>query len=151
MKITTFSKKIKKVAEIFNEFFSNVVNNLNIEIDKEILVEDLNQVDRIRIAIKKYSKHPSILKINAAPGNIGEKVSFCHTTIDNIYYETKALNSLKSSPKDLIPSKIINVHCDIFGEKLFTDFNLSVDSGLFPSNLKYADVTPVLQEGRACG
>ena len=134
----------KKVAEIFNEFFSNVVNNLNIEIDKEILVEDLNEVYPIRIAIKKYSKHPSIVKINAAPGNIiGEKFSFCHTTIDNIYNEIKALNSLKSSPKDSIPSKIINVNCDIFGEKLFTDF----DPGLFPSNLKYADVTPVYKKG----
>ena len=97
------------------------------------------------IAIKKYSKHPSILKINTAPGNIiGEKFSFCHTTIDNIYNEIKALNSLKSSPKDSIPSK---VNCGIFGEKLFTDFNLSVDSGLFPSNLQYADVTPVYKKG----
>ena len=57
------------------------------------------------------------------------------------------MNSLKSSPKDSIPFKIIKVNCDIFGEKLFTDFNLSVNSGLFPSNLKYADVTPVYKKG----
>ena len=31
-----------------------------------------------------------------------------------------------------IPSKIIKDNCDIFGEKLYIDFNLSVDSGLFP-------------------
>ena len=57
------------------------------------------------------------------------------------------MNSLKSSPKDSIPSKIIKVNCDIFDEKLFTDFNLSVDSGLFPSNLKYVDITPVYKKG----
>ena len=58
-----------------------------------------------------------------------------------------SLNSLKSSPKDSVPSKIIEVNCDIFGEKLFTDINLSVDSGLFPSNLKYADVIPTYMKG----
>ena len=34
-------------------------------------------------------------------------------------------------------------------KKLFTDFNHSVDSGLFPSNLKYADATPVYKKGES--
>ena len=95
-------------------------------------------MDPIRIAIKKHSKHPNILKIKAPSNTTGDKFSFCHTALDNIYNEIV---------QDSNPSKIIKDNYDIFGENLLTDFNLSVDYGLFPSNLKYADVTPVYKKG----
>ena len=51
------------VAEKLNDFFSNAVKNLNIKINDDLLNDDSNEVDPIMKAIKKYSHHPSILKI----------------------------------------------------------------------------------------
>ena len=43
-----------KISETFNNFFKKVVNTCNIEED---------ETDPVKIAVKKYSKHPSILRI----------------------------------------------------------------------------------------
>ena len=59
----------KKVAEIFNSFFSNAVKNLNIDsyehfsFDEYFLCKEKGNDDPIIKAIEKYDKHPSILKI----------------------------------------------------------------------------------------
>ena len=52
-----------KMAETFNSFFDNIVNTLNIEKDENIFCEKGDETDRLLRAIKKYSKHPSILRI----------------------------------------------------------------------------------------
>ena len=48
---------------------------------------------------------------------------------------------------DAIPAKIIKENCDIFSYKLLNDFNLSVTSGIYPNNLKLADITPAFKKG----
>ena len=52
------------VAQIFNTFFSNVVNNLNIDRNDGIMNANIDEPDPVLKAIKKYHKHPSILKLN---------------------------------------------------------------------------------------
>ena len=52
----------KKVSQIFSNFFSNAVKNLNIEGSKDFWMETVSEHDSINRAIQKYEKHPSILK-----------------------------------------------------------------------------------------
>ena len=54
----------KNIAEIFNNFFINVVANLGITINNEIIANVDNILDPVLNSIKKYEKHPSIVKIN---------------------------------------------------------------------------------------
>ena len=54
---------------------------------------------------------------------------------------------VKSHPKDSIPVQIIKDNYDIFAYKIFTDFNTSINDGTFPSNQKYAGVSPVYKKG----
>ena len=54
------------------------------------------------------------------------------------------LNTSKATPKDSIPSNIIKDNYDIFAYKIF---NFSVNSGIFPNNLKNADTSPVFKNG----
>ena len=63
----------EKVAHIFNTYFSNVVNNLNIERKEDILNLNVNDYDPILKAIDKYKNHPSILNINET---VEQHVSF---------------------------------------------------------------------------
>ena len=51
-----------QVANIFNEFFANVVKNLNIILE-DILSDAKGIDDPVLIAIEKCKKHPSIRSI----------------------------------------------------------------------------------------
>ena len=135
-----------KVAHIFSTFFSNVVNDLNIERNNDIFDQNINEIDPVLKAIKKYDKHPSILKINETMKE-QQNFSFRPIEIESIIQEILQLDNTKASPKDSIPPKIIKENCDIFSYKLVNDFNVSVISGIFPDNLKYADVSPAFKKG----
>ena len=50
----------RKVAETFQEFFSNVVKNLNISWKPRNLISGTSQTDPVLQSIDKLSKHPSI-------------------------------------------------------------------------------------------
>ena len=75
------------------------------------------------------------------------KFSFKHTSFKKVYKVIISLNSSTASPKDTIPANIIKNNVNIFAEKLYVDFNRSVNTGIFPNNLKPADITPALKKG----
>ena len=52
-----------KIAETFNSFFGNIVNTLNIKKYESIFCDTGDETDPLLRAIKKYSKHPSNLRI----------------------------------------------------------------------------------------
>ena len=130
------------VAQIFNEFFSNAVINLNIVANSDVINDNVDDLDPIKRAIVKYEHHPSILKIKEVFGN-QDKFSFDHCMYEDVCDEIRSLNISKACPKTSIPPKIIKDNCDIFALKLHDDLNQSIDYGTFPNNLKDADVTPV--------
>ena len=50
---------------------------------------------------------------------------------------------VKVCQKDDIPTKAIKMNEDIFACFIAKDFNNCVDEGVFPDDLKHADVTPI--------
>ena len=79
--------------------------------------------------------------------NDNSKFSFEQTTFNAVYKEIISLDLSKSSPKNSVPTKIIKDNCTIFASKLLIDFNNSIMTGVFPNNLKCADVTPTHKKG----
>ena len=79
--------------------------------------------------------------------NKNESFSFSHTRIEDIICEITSLDVSKATPKDSIPPKLIKENLDLFAQKLFVDFNVAIDTGLFPNNMKLADVSPVFKKG----
>ena len=57
-----------------------------------------------------------------------------------------SLDSTKVSQDSDIPRKIIKDNVDIFSDFLLLGFNNSITTSVFPSSLKQAIVTPVLQK-----
>ena len=53
----------KKIAETFNNFFSNSVKNLNMDSDLSGITSQTNNADLVFRSVEKYANHPSILKI----------------------------------------------------------------------------------------
>ena len=118
-----------QIAEIFNKFFSNAVQDLNIEkyehfsFDKYFLCKDNINEDPILRAIEKYENHPSILKIKEkTPNNTG--FSFQPTNLRSVIREIGDLNESKSAPIESIPPGILKDHYDIIGPK--TEYFLKI-------------------------
>ena len=135
----------EKVANIFNNFFSNVVKTLEVSIESDPLVDEFN-LDPVTIAIKKYDTHPSVLKIKENNIDV-ETFSFQTIDLESVIHEIALLSPSKATPKDSIPVNIIKHNNDIFAFKICIDFNSSIKGGTFPSNQKYADVSPVFKKG----
>ena len=79
--------------------------------------------------------------------NKNESFSFCHTRMEDIICEITSLDVSKATPKDSITPKLIKENLDLFAQKLFVDFNVAIDTGLFPNNMKLADVSPIFKKG----
>ena len=60
--------------------------------------------------------------------------------------EILALNTKKSAGHDSIPPKIVKGSVSILTIHLRDLFNVSLDKCMFPSDLKYADVTPLFRK-----
>ena len=105
----------KRVSEIFNEYFGNIVASLNIpktEFNSKI-IEGIN--DTVSTAIKRYELHPSIMKINSI---ISADQRFQRATREEI---------LKASHDDGLPAKIIKANSDIISEIIYNNFNCNVN------------------------
>ena len=139
------------ISEIFNDFFSNAVKNLNIEpyetfsFDKYFICADENNDDFIYSAIKKYENHPSILKIKEVSSE-NNQFSFKPIALKAVITEISNLSESKACPIDSIPAKILKEHFDIFGPKLLIDFNCAINTGIFPKNQKLADISPIFKD-----
>ena len=125
-----------------NEFFSNVVTNLNIPQFNQIDRTSENISDPVIKAIVKYRAHPSIIVIKE---NCTSKSNFNFSFAEkvDILKEIKMLLSNKATQNTDIPTKLIKDNADIFAEFVFISLNKCIEQSVFPSKLKLANITPV--------
>ena len=135
-------KTEKGTAEVFNNFFGNIVKNLNIPeySDFDPIIENVK--DPTLKAVLKYKKHRSILAIRTKCNRNGI-FSFREVSFKEIETEIRLLKLNKASQYSDIPTKIIMENSDIFSNFICESINNSIKSSIFPSCLKYADVTPL--------
>ena len=78
----------QEVAEIFNQFFINSVNSLEITKNKLLISNTDNLNDPVEIALKKFEQHPSIIEIKEKV-HVGSKFLFSKVSISEIKLELK--------------------------------------------------------------
>ena len=137
----------RDVAEKINNFFSNAVPSLNIKINDENLTNTNNIEDPILRSIKKYEKHPSIIKINSSMNIQKNNFSFSHVATNDIISTIKQLDTSKATTHKNIPIKIFKQHIDLYTISIKNLFNTMIKDQNFPNNLKRADITPVHKKG----
>ena len=136
----------KNTAEVFNDYFINVLKDLDIpEICEENVNADLLNLDMINLIIYKYRKHPSILRINEFV-HIENTFSFKKATFSHFENEIFSLNPNKTTGADSIPAKIVKESIDIVKTPLTKIFNASLDKGDFPADLKLPNVFPLYKK-----
>ena len=89
-----------QTANIFNSYFTNIVTNLNIP-QWEPTNHNYDPNNPVLSAIKKYSNHPSIIRIKKEYGNEKNKFSFRSVTPCSISKRIKKLNSKKKSSGEI--------------------------------------------------
>ena len=95
----------------------NIEKTLKIDKDQQFLVETNDVFDPVLKAIKKYSAHPSILRIKDKMNN--NVFSFRKVTYEEILNEINSLDTSKSTHSEDIPFKIIKDNANIFANFIF--------------------------------
>ena len=92
--------------------------------------------------MKKYERHPSVLKIKEfiSPDN---SFSFSSTTTQEFENEIQQLDPKKASAENDIPTKVLIETSDITSPYLTKICNDSKMNLIFPESLKLADVIPI--------
>ena len=134
----------KEVAQTMNDFFENAVKDLNISEPLDELNFVDTYTDMVDFAIQKYSKHPSIIKINEK--DINTTFSFSHVEVDDVEDEIKRLNPKKANTFANIPTKLIKEDIDICAPILTDVINDGIATNVFNDQLKLADLTPVFKK-----
>ena len=143
-----------KIAQTFNDYFDNAVKSLNITENKHLLSDTQGIDDPVEIAIKKFEVHPSILKIkqhrrSRVSRNRNVEFAFQEVTSEDIVKHIRRLNSNKANTFKNIPPNILKTKevLDIISEPIRDIWNIEmVERGVFASNLKVADISPIYKK-----
>ena len=95
-------------------------------------------------AINKFEFHPSILKIKEKV--ILSTFNFIEPSLDEVEKEIKALNPKKANTFNNIPTKILKQNVDICCPVLYKLVVEAFQTGVFPDELKLADITPTYKK-----
>ena len=92
-------------------------------------------------SIEQYKNHPSIVAIKSKSTN----KYFKFNSISKTEIETKISNtdSSKACQDSNIPTRVIKSNSDIFTDALYSKFNRSLETSVFPSSMKLGNATPV--------
>ena len=135
----------EKVAEIFNNFFINIVPNLKIPNNHNCDMDFQKTDDPVLNAINKYRYHSSIVMINS---KIEPESIFSFTTVqyEDVLRKTKNLNVSKASQQSDIPTKILIKNSEYFSLYFHKNINYCLEQSIFPHDLKLADVAPIYKK-----
>ena len=126
-----------------------VINNKIITEDKE-MTNEFNQYFS-QVGVNLASKLPPVSSTHGfkrfLPPSVSNSFvcdSISYTEIQNTI---KNLKSKNSSGSDMLNAKLIQEFCQYFIGPLHYIFNLSIQSGVFPSLLKIAKILPIYKKG----
>ena len=128
------------IASSFNNFFVNIVKDLNIT-----PWNNYESTDDIEELIHSFRDHPSVLQIRSNSSN-HDNFSFSHVEPKAVYCVIKNLNRRKAVSGS-IPTRIIQDFIDILCIPLTDCLNNSILDETFPPMLKLSRVTPVHKNG----
>ena len=132
-----------KLVEIFSKYFGNIVQNLGI--DGITNTSSDNEAVTIRQAIEKYQSHPSI-KVIRENIDTTNTFSFDLTSSESMSTIINNLDTSKATEQVDIPIKLIKDNKDLFSYFISGSFNNAANNGVFPNELKQADIKPIYKK-----
>ena len=133
------------VAQRFNQFFSNIVKN--IDIPKYVVGDKLHlnfKNHPILMVLLKYSDHPSIITImrfryQTVPFH------FLHIDKKTVLKIIRSLSNNKVSQETGLPARVVKENFEYLAEIICSQFNVSINSPKFSWSFKLANITPAFK------
>ena len=122
-----------------NNFFTGITNHLNLKPDQ------INHSEKSYI-IENFKNHESIQRINLANFHHRQTFDFRYVSVKEVKKELINPSSKKVTREAEIPAKILKDSLSVYTKKLTTIINNCLNDGLFPNELKLADVSPVFRK-----
>ena len=126
-------------AEKLNNYFINVIENLEIKHFNEIMDNEYIGINNGRKEIEtittKYKNHPSILKIKEHI-KVTEKITFSKPTPNDLDVHLISLNPKKTPVENDIPTKILINTKENANEFLTNIYHKCIDNQTFLLSLK---------------
>ena len=124
----------RKVTETFKSYFETVVKNLGI--NTKFMSEEHISNESVNNIIRKFQKHPSLIKI----------ISLSAVEVQDVDREIDSLDASKAIQQNDVPVKITKANRDIFYEFIMHSFNEGISTARFPHILKSAEVKLVFKK-----
>ena len=126
----------EEVTNIFNDFFVNIVPNLDIRTQHEFFNKTHNSKDPIANAISKYENHPNIILIKRHTTVTEEKIE---KLVTNLYIR-KAVQS------NDIPTKLVKERGYLFSKYIARSINRCIAEGTFINAFRKAKVRAIYKK-----
>ena len=135
--------KNKEIVKTFNDYFSAIVDSLNLHHWEDKNSPPSSTSDKINDIIKNYEKHPSICKIKSKCRGISS-FSFWPVSVEEVKKIIRDLKTIKAVGGKIL-TKILR-ECEFNFDILTNCINKSIETGYFPDSLKLANVSPVFKK-----
>ena len=118
-----------------NNYFTGITNHLNLKPDQ------INHSENLTNIIENFKNHESIQRIKLANFHHRQTFNFRYVSVKEVKKELMNLSSKKATRKDDIPAKILKDSLSVYTKELTTIIINCLKDGLFPNELKLADVS----------
>ena len=130
----------RKIATIMNRYFTNITKHMNLKANKISHREELVKI------LDTIKNHKSVQRITLAHFHPFSALDFPKVTESKVKKEILNLFPKKATKNDDIPAKILKKSADIYIKEIKFTINDCSENGIFPDDLKLADVSPTFKK-----
>ena len=128
------------IANIMNNYFTNITTHLKLKPTK------IDPNANLESIIDTFQNHESVQRIKLANFHSKSSLKFNNVSELDVKKEILNLSSKKATKKGHIPAKILKSSINIYLSELRILINNCLKEGVFPDDLKLADITPIFKK-----
>ena len=132
----------KEVSECFNDFYINIASQIGFS---DTVPCDENGNILLNEILHKHKNHESVVTIKTYR-NRTDIFNFKHVNVNDVCKIIKTLDVKKAMGYDNIPAKLLKLSSDVLGPVITPIINKCIDDCIFPSDLKYAEVSSIFKK-----
>ena len=123
-----------------NNYVTGITNHLYLKPDQ------INHSENLISIIENFKNHGSIQRIKLANFHHRQTFNFRYVSVKEVKKELMNLSSKKATRQGDIPAKILKHSLSLYTKELTAIINNCLKGGLYPNELKFADVSPVFKK-----
>ena len=140
-----FIDKESKLVEMFNSHYINIVEKTSGVPSENYVIDTNNTREIIEGIIRKYERHPSILKIK---NNFVSSINFDFpkAEVADINALLKQTDPKKATGPDTIPPKLVKMSANVIDKHLCNIINMDIENYKVSDNTKVATGRPIYKK-----